>query len=235
MDKKTVTQAVQKALSSSKGERKFKQTVELAINLVNVDLTIPKNRIDEEIVLPKGRGKRPKVALFASGELAVKAKNVADVVIQPDEIDKLAGDKRRARKLATGTDFFLAEAPLMPTIGRTLGQVLGPRGKMPRPMPPQADPAAFVTPMRNAVRVRSRDKPTFHCPIGTEDMSAEDLGENAWAILERVLNKLERGKFNLGSVYVKTTMGPAVRILTEESDAKKARTAAAAAAPTGGA
>lgn len=212
MDRKAVLQAVQKALEQGKGKRKFDQSVELAINLQNVDLSIPKNRIDEEVQLPKGRGKTPKVAVFASGELAVKAKKSADLVIPPEEIEKLAGDKRRARKLATEYSFFLAEAPLMPTIGKTLGQVLGPRGKMPRAVAPNADPTNTINNLRNAVRIRSRDRPTFHTAVGTESMSPEDLADNAALVLERVQLKLERGKQNLRSVFVKTSMGPAVKV-----------------------
>lgn len=212
VDRKVVLQAVQKALELGKGKRQFTQSVELAINLKDVDLSVPKNRLDEEVPLPKGRGKVPRVAIFASGELAMKAKKVADLVIPPEEIEKLAGDKRRAKKLANEYSYFLAEAPLMPTIGKTLGQILGPRGKMPRPLPPAADPAGVVAMLRNAVRVRSRDRPTVHVPVGTEAMSPEDLADNVAMVLERVRGKLERGEQSLGSVFVKTTMGPAVRL-----------------------
>lgn len=212
MDRKAVLMAVQKALEQGKGKRKFTQSVELAVNLQNVDLSIPKNRIDEEVQLPKGRGRTPKVAIFATGELAVKSRSVADLVIPPEEIEKIAGDKRRARKMATEYAFFLAEAPLMPTIGKTLGQVLGPRGKMPRALPPNADPTNTVNNLKNAVRVRSRDRLTFHTAVGTEAMSADDLADNAQLILERIQAKLERGRQNLHSVYVKTSMGPAVKV-----------------------
>jgi large subunit ribosomal protein L1 len=216
MDRKSVLTAVQKALEQGKGKRKFTQSVELAVNLQNLDLSIPKNRIDEEVLLPKGRGRTPKIAVFATGELAVKAKKVADLVIPPEEIEKIASDKRRAKKLATEYSFFLAEAPLMPTIGKTLGQVLGPRGKMPRALPPNADPTNVVSNLRNSIRVRSRDRPTFHTAVGTEAMSPDDIADNAHLVLERIQAKLERGKFNLGSVYVKTSMGPAVKVTEEE-------------------
>lgn len=216
MDRKAVLQAVQKALEQGKGKRKFEQSVELAINLQNVDLSIPKNRVDEEVLLPKGRGKTPKVAIFASGELAVKAKKSADLVIPPEEIEKLAGDKRRARKMATEYSFFLAETPLMPTIGKTLGQVLGPRGKMPRAVPPGADPTNLIAQLKNSIRVRSRDRATFHTAVGTEAMSADDLADNARLVLERIEAKMERGRQNIGSVFVKTSMGPAVRVTEAE-------------------
>ena len=212
VEKAAILTAVKKALEGAPS-RNFGESVELAFNLKNVDLSIPKNRVDEEVQLPKGRGKAPKVAVFASGELAAKAKATADVVIMPEQIEELSGDKRKARKLANDMGFFIAEAPLMPTIGRTLGTVLGPRGKMPRPMPPQGDPAAIVKTLKNTVRVRSRDRRTFHAPIGTREMSAEDLSDNAFLIIDRVVKKMERGEQNIQSIFVKTTMGPSEKVL----------------------
>lgn len=204
--------AVRKALDE-RPQRKFVETVELAINLKDVDLTVPANRIDEEVQLPHGRGKPIKVGVFASGELAVKAKGVADVVIAPEDIEKIAGDKRRAKQLAAQTDFFVSEAPLMPTIGRRLGVVLGPRGKMPKPIPPNADPRQIVENLRTTVRLRSKDKPTFHAPIGSTSMTPEAIADNIDAVVKRLATKLQRGKMNIRSIWVKTTMGKAERVL----------------------
>lgn len=207
-----IAESVKKALESAK-PRNFTETVEIAINLRDVDLSLPRNRVEEEIILPQGRGRPVKVALFASGEMAVKARNVADLVVPPEDIEGLAEDTARAKSLAQDHDFFVAEAPLMPAIGRRLGTVLGPRGKMPRPIPPGTDPASVITNLKSAVRVRSKDKPTFHTPVGTRDMKAEALAENVETILKRVEAALPRGRGNIGSVYVKTTMGPAVRVV----------------------
>ena len=212
MAEKRSVETVKKALEAAK-PREFKESVEIAINLKDVDLSVPKNRIDDEVVLPKGRGKTVRVCVFASGELALKARAVADLVIQPQEIEEYASDKARARKLASEYDFFVAEAPLMPIIGKRLGIVLGPRGRMPRPVPPTADPTNMINAMRNTVRVRSKDRRTFHAPIGTREMAAEDLAENLDFLMRRVTGKLERGRFNIQSAFVKTTMGPAVRYL----------------------
>lgn len=203
---------VKKALEQ-RPSRKFVETVELAINLKDIDLAQPSNRIDEEIQLPHGKGRPVRVGVFASGELAVRAKGVADLVIAPEEIEKIAGDKRAAKTLARQTDFFLSEAPLMPTIGRRLGVVLGPRGKMPKPIPPNADPKPVVDQMRQTVRVRSRDKPTFHAPVGSTSMSAEEIAENIDMVIKRLSTKLVHGRMNIRSVYVKTTMGPSERLI----------------------
>jgi len=204
--------AVQKALEGAK-KRNFVETVELAINLKDVDLAIPKNRIQEDIILPFGRGKAVRVCVIGGGELALKAKNVADLVITPDEIGTIADDKKQAKKIANSTDYFIAEAPLMAVVGKRLGIVLGPRGKMPKPIPPGADPTGMVDNLRKSVTVRTKDRKTFHVPVGTVNMPPEQIADNIEIILKRVSLKLEKGMANVASAYVKTSMGPAERIL----------------------
>lgn len=214
MADKKIADAVGKILEESKKlDRKFKQNVDVVINLKNVDLSIPKNRVDEEIILPKGRGSEAKVAIFASGELALKSKKHVDLLIKPEEIEDLSGDKKAFKKIVDSHHFFIAEAPLMPTIGKTLGTVLGPRGKMPRPVPPNADVSGLVKNLRNTVKLRSKGNKTFHTVAGNEDMSGEDIAENIDAIIKRLEGLLERGRMNIGSVHVKTTMGPSERII----------------------
>ncbi len=209
-----IVKAVEEALALSKEQgRKFTQTVDLAITLKNVDMNLPKNRIDEDIILPKGRGKTAKVGVFAQGEGAALARDAADVVIQPDEFEDLQKDKRSFKKTANSVQYFLAEAPLMAQIGKSLGVVLGPRGKMPRPIPPGADPSGQIEQLRNTVKVRSKDKKSFHCVVGAETMEPADIAENLEAILKRVEGRLEHGRMNVDSVFVKTSMGPSVRVI----------------------
>ncbi len=204
-----ITEAIQKAKP-----RRFVETVEIAVNLKNLDMRRPENRIDTIVTLPHGLGKPRKVGAFATGELALKAKEAgADVVLGPDDIDELAKNKRQAKKLAKRIDFFIAESTMMPEIGRKLGPILGPRGKMPLPVPPTADPKVHIERLKKSVKIRTRDKPTFHAPIGKRDMDPEKLAENALEILKVVENKYENPVQNLKSIYVKTTMGPAVRVI----------------------
>ena len=210
--KEDIVELVKKALEGSK-ERKFKESVDLAINLKGVDLSQPKYRIEEEILLPHGRGKNVKVGLFGGAEIAAKAKGVADIIIIPEQIEEYAEDKRKARKLVTAHNYFIAEAPLMPLIGKRLGPVLGPRGKMPKPIPPGSDPTAMIGSLRKTIRVRSKDRKTFHTMVGTKDMKPDELVANIKAVVQRVTVKLEQGENNIASIYVKTTMGPSVRLM----------------------
>ena len=212
-DKKT-TEAVEKILEESKkSKRNFKQNIDVVFNLKNIDLSIPKNRIDEEILLPHGRGNTAKVALFASGELALKSKKHVDLLIKPEQIEDFSDDKKKFKKIAENHDFFIAEAPLMPTIGKSLGTVLGPRGKMPKPVPPNADLSGLVKNLRKTIKVRSKANKTFHTIAGNAEMSKDDIAANIETLIKRVESVLERGKMNIGSIYIKTTMGSSERII----------------------
>jgi len=211
MDYKNLSEKVQEAMEKAPA-RKFSETIELAVNLRDLDMAIPANRINEEVILPRGRGKKIRVAVIGSGEMVLKAKGVADLVIQPDEIESIADDKRAARKIVAGIEFFVAEAPLMPTIGKRLGVFLGPPGKMPRPVAPGSDPTGIVENLRNTVRIRSRDKKVIHIPVGTTTMKLEDITANIVEVMRRIENKIPRGPGNIASIYVKTTMGPSVRV-----------------------
>ncbi len=212
MAEKATVVAVSKALEGAK-KRNFRETVDLAINLKDIDLSLPKNRIQEDIILPHGRGKDVRICVIGGGELALKAKNVADLVITPEELGAIADDKKEAKRIANSVDYFIAEAPLMPTVGKRLGTVLGPRGKMPKPIPPGVDPTGMIDSLRRSVTIRTKDKKTFHAPVGTVDMDPEDIADNIETVLKRVEARLEKGKSNIASSYVKTTMGPAVRVV----------------------
>ena len=201
--------AIQQAIAGAP-ERGFVESVEISFTIKDVDLKVPTNRIQEEVRLPSGRGKPIRIAIFAGGEVATKAKAAGIDIIDPETIEDLGGNRQKARKLAKRYDFFLSEIPHMGTVGRFLGGVLGPRGKMPRPVPPTLDPAALAGGLKDTAIVRSRDKVTFHTAVGSREQGIEDLTSNAVAIWDRVTGKLERGAGNIRSCYIKTSMGPSI-------------------------
>jgi large subunit ribosomal protein L1 len=203
--------AIQQALDDSP-ERKFVESVEIAFTLKDVDLKNPANRIQEEIRLPSGRGKPIRITMFAGGEMATKAKAAGIDVIDPATIEDIAGNRQQARKIANKSDFFLSEIPHMGTVGRFLGVVLGPRGKMPRPVPPNLDPGMIAAGLKDTAVVRSRDRITFHTAVGSREQGLDDLTTNAMAVWNRVTGKLERGADNIRSCYIKTSMGPSVKV-----------------------
>lgn len=207
MEAEEIVGAVEKVLSSQ--ERSFVEGVDLCINLKNVDLKQPKNRIKVDVVLPK-KIREPKIGVFASGEVALKAKEAGADVIDPEELKRM--DKKKARALVQKYDYFVADISLMALIGKSLGTILGPRGKMPQPLPPGVDPAQVLARLAKIARVKSKTT-TIWVNVGRRDMDAKDIAENAAAVLKAVESRLERGWQNIATVYMKSTMGPAVKVL----------------------
>jgi large subunit ribosomal protein L1 len=207
-----IENAVSRAIDESP-PRNFRETVDIAINLRDLDLDDPSNRVDESIVLPEGTGQETSIAVFAEGETAVRAEEAADVVLDSDDLSDLGDDDGEAKDLADDIDFFLAEEGLMQDIGRYLGTVLGPRGKMPDPVGPDDDVVEMVERLKNSVQLRSGDRRTFHTRVGAENMSAEEIADNIDVIIRRLEADLEKGPLNIGDIYVKTTMGPAVEVV----------------------
>ncbi|MCW4021090.1 MAG: 50S ribosomal protein L1 [Candidatus Bathyarchaeota archaeon] len=194
-------------------KKNFNQSVELIINLRDVDMKKPEGRIQEKIELPYTVGKKVNICVFANGDIALRARRGnADLVLESTEIEGLMNDKKRQRQIAKTTDSFIAAAPLMPLVGRAFGAILGPRGKMPTPVPPTANIEEEIERHRRIILIRTRGQPVLQCRVGTEGMPDDELLENIQVVLRRVIGRLKRGIKNVQAVYVKTTMGPATEV-----------------------
>ena len=212
LDKKTLLNAVKEAKAQS-GEKKFNQTVELILDIKEIDMKSPEGRIQQVIELPHVTSKPNKILIVASGELALKAKQAkADRVIERTELEGLAGKKKELRNFANNFDVFLSEARLMPSVGRIFGPVLGPRGKLPVAVPPNDDIASLITKHHKTVVVRMRNQPIIQCLVGTEDMKEEEVVDNIQVVLRVLEGKLKRGLKNVKFAFIKTSMGKPVKI-----------------------
>lgn len=213
VDRARILEAVKAAIEKAP-ERKFSESVDITINLKNIDMAQPKNRIDETILLPHGTGKTVGIAVLGKGDITTQAREAGvDLIIGPEEIERLGGEPREARQVAGRYRFFLADTGVMPQVGRFLGPRLGPRGRMPTPIPGGTDIRPIVERLRKSVKIRTKDKKTFHVKVGSTQMPPEQIAENIDAVLKKVEGVLEQGSMNIRSVFVKTTMGPAERLL----------------------
>ncbi|ADI32471.1 50S ribosomal protein L1 [Staphylothermus hellenicus] len=209
--KEELKDAIVKAVQYSP-KRNFKQSVELIIVLKGVDPRSPEGRIRETIFLPRGLGKDKIICVVADGEMAEKARSGgARRIITRDEL--LALTKKDAKKVAQECDWVLVRTDLMANAGRILGPALGPRGKIPVPVPPAADIVSVINRYKSAILLRNKDQPQLMTRIGTEDMNPEDLVINAQTILSRIETKLPNGANNIEKIIVKTTMGPPVEVM----------------------
>lgn len=209
--KNNLEKAIEEAKNNSK-KRNFTQSIELIINLKDVDLKKPENRINEKVILPHPIDKHVKICVFGDGEFAAKAKEAgAQTIISKEMLDKIASSKKDIRKLAETHDIFIARADYMPIIGRYLGSILGPRNKMPEPLPPNADITSIIDKAKNTIWIRTRNQPTVQCIIGGENMPTEKLVENALTVISRIIERF-KGSRNIESIYIKTTMGKPVKV-----------------------
>lgn len=205
-----ILEVVKKARDTKK--RNFKQTFDLAINLRNIDLKKPDNRIKTEVNLPHGLGKEVKIGVIVD-KLIPKAKDLEDIVlIKKDQLEGFGKNKKLAKKIIKECVSFIAEAPLMPLVGKNLGPVLAPRNLMPLPIPPTAtDLKPIIEQRKKIIKIQLKDSPTIHCPIGKEDMDDQKIAENVDAIINKVITTLPKGKEQIKNFIIKVTMGKPVK------------------------
>lgn len=207
-----VIDALMKARAAA-SPRGFEQSIELIVNLKDIDLKRPEKRINLRVEVPNKFGRR-RVLIFASGDLALRARRAgADAVIEPSELEAMAKDKKEIKRRMKEFDVFYAEAPLMSLVGRLVGPFLGPRGRMPAPIPSNSPVEGLIEVGRRVIFLRSRDKPLIQCAVGSEKMEDSKVAENIEAILSSLTSALDRGFGNIRSAYVKLTMGPAIRLI----------------------
>ncbi len=195
-----------KGLKEKAKKRKFSQTFDLIIILKEFDLKKQDNKFSEDVALPHGRGGDAKVVVFADA-----VKNADCTVLTTNDLNRMATDKRELKNLAKSTDFFLAEAKLMPLVGKVLGQMLAPKGMMPRPITENVN--ELVTRLKKSVRVKVRDSPVIQAMVGKEDMADAEIEENVKVVLNAVEARLPRGKQNIRKIMLKLTMSEPVKIV----------------------
>lgn len=210
ISKDKIVEAVKKAIENSV-KRRFKQSIEIIIVLRDIDPRSPEGRIRETIFLPREIKKDIKICVVADGETAAKAREAgAYKVITKAELTGI--DRKTAKKIAQECDWVLVRTDLMALAGKILGPALGPRGKIPVPVPPAADIVSVMNRYRRAIFVRVKDQPQIMCRIGTEDMDPEEIAENALAVLSSLEAKLPNPAHNISKIIIKTTMGSPVEV-----------------------
>ena len=197
------------ALMKDVPRAKFTESIDVSINL-GVDPRKSDQVVRGSSILPNGTGKNVRVAVFAQGDNAEKAKAAgADIV----GFEDLAEDIKKGNM---NFDVVIASPDAMRVVG-TLGQILGPRGLMPNPKVGTVTPDV-VTAVKNAktgqVRYRTDKAGIIHCSIGNMDFDAKALNEN----LSSLLADLAKAKpASAKGIYIKkitvsSTMGPGILV-----------------------
>lgn len=189
------------------GKRNFNQSAELTLVLKDIDVKKGFN-LNEVVALPHKPSSLPTICLVGSGDMATRAKAAGvEHIMDPQELDRLGTNKREARKMVRAHDFFLSDTNQMAAVGRSLGQFLGPKGKMPTPLPYGAPIENIAGRFKGSVRIRAKNQLSLSTKIGDEKLTDEQLAENASAIIAAVEKKLPQGEQNIRNAHIKFTMG----------------------------
>ena len=227
MEKNEVIEAL-KRIKEISNKRNFNQSIDLIINLKGLDLKKQEQQLDLFSTLHFDRGKKVSVCGLMGPELQTQAKELFDEVILADDFVKFK-DKKEIKKLANKHDFFVAQATIMPKVAATFGRVLGPRGKMPNPkigcvVAPNANLKPLHDKLQKTIRLMTKSNPIIQCSVGKEDTNENEVADNILTIYSSVLHALPNEKQNVKNVYLKLTMGKAVKVgekIEKEEEEKK--------------
>ena len=222
MDKTDIIHAIKTAREKSK-QRKFAESIDIIINLKGLNIKKETEKILAFIPLPHQRGKRIKITALVDQALSTKAKADCDNHILLEEFKKL--EKKKIKKIAKDTDYFIAQANIMPKVAQTFGRVLGPRGMMPNPkagcvVPSTADLKPLVARLQKLAKIETKNEPTIKTSLGSSKLKDDELAENALAIYNYVVHHVPQEKNNIKNILIKTSMGQPV-VVGENVGAKK--------------
>ena len=188
-------------------ERKFKQSVDLIVNLKGVDLR--KTNVNAVITIPH-KIKEKKVCGFLT------EKNELVQTITKLDFKKYK-EKTALKNLVNSFDFFIAHGSLMPSVASTFGQVLGPAGKMPSPQlgivmtESSEDIKNVLEKISKSVKIRAKEA-SIKVSVGKENMSNEEISANVKAIYGGIVKALPTKKENVKNVLIKFTMSKSKEI-----------------------
>ena len=223
MEKKEILQAIKQARENSK-KRNFEQSLDIIINLKNINIKKEDEKINTFFSLPHAIREKVNVTALISKELSTKAKSVCTEIVLDENFK--SQDKKSIKKLAAKTDFFIAQANIMPKIAATFGRVLGPRGLMPNPktggiVPPTGEIAPVVEKLKSMIKLETKNEATIKASAGKESMKDEDLADNFLAIYNTVLHQVPKEKNNIKNVLIKFTMSSSFEVGKETTKTKE--------------
>ena len=224
--KKSINAAIEHSVIKKEGfkdkVRKFDESIDLIINLKDLNLNDPKQRIDKEIVLPNNTitSDKPNVCVIASDEILLEARKLGLETIDTDGLVQLNNEEKKVKKkFVKKYDFFIVEDKMMPSVARYLARFLGPLGKMPKPFPSGYGIVSSPEDLRVAIerylkiiRIQLKKQLLIQVKIGKKSMEEERVFENLKAVVDYIADQMPHKYNNIKSMFLKTTMGHPIKV-----------------------
>ncbi|MBY8979414.1 MAG: hypothetical protein KGD72_03390 [Candidatus Lokiarchaeota archaeon] len=224
--KKSINAAIKHSVMKKEGfkdkVRKFDESIDLIINLKDLNLNDPKQRIDKEILLPNNTitSDKPNVCVIASDEILLEARNLGLETIDNDGLVQLNNEEKKVKKkFVKKYNFFIVEDKMMPSVARYLARFLGPLGKMPKPFPTGYGIVSSPEDLRIAIerylkiiRIQLKKQLIIQVKIGKKSMEEDRVFENLKAVVDYIADQMPHRYNNIKSMFLKTTMGHPIKI-----------------------
>lgn len=224
--KKSINAAIEHSVMKKEGfkdkVRKFDESIDLIINLKDLNLNDPKQRIDKEILLPNNNitSDKPNVCVIASDEILLEARNLGLETIDNDGLVQLNNEEKKVKKkFVKKYNFFIVEDKMMPSVARYLARFLGPLGKMPKPFPSgygiissPDDLKIAIERYLKIIRIQLKKQLLIQVKIGKKSMEEDRVFENLKAVVDYIADQMPHRYNNIKSMFLKTTMGHPIKI-----------------------
>ena len=215
MEKETIQKALNELKEKSQ-KRKFTQTIDLIVNLKELNLKNPQDQVDFFALLNFDKGRKTKVCALIGPELKDEAEKFCDTVITVDQFPQYA-EKKKLRKLAEDHDFFLGQSDMMTKIAQVFGRVLGVRNKMPNPkggcvIVPKTPLGPLCTKLQKTIRISAKTSPSIKCAVAKESMKEEEILDNILTLYNQIVHHLPKEENNVKNVFLKMTMSKPVKV-----------------------
>ncbi|ELT97122.1 hypothetical protein CAPTEDRAFT_21840 [Capitella teleta] len=212
LSRDTVNEAAASVLKGAEDKkRKFTETVELQISLKNYDPQKDK-RFAGTVKLKHIPRPRMKVCILGDQQHCDEAKvnNLSNMDV--DSLKKLNKNKKLVKKLAKKYSAFLASDSLIKQIPRILGPGLNKAGKFPTPLSHGESMSAKVEEVKATIKFQMKKVLCLSVAVGHVQMSADELTSNIILSVNFLVSLLKKNWQNVRALYIKSTMGPAIRI-----------------------
>lgn len=204
-----------KELRELSPKRNFAQSLDIIVNLQQIDLKKPEHKVDLGIVMPTPIKAKPiKVCAIVDKSMA-HAEDVFDYVLYNEDMMAMKGDLKKIRTITHNYDKFVVQAAYMPQFAQVFGKYLGPMNKMPSPklgmvINEKTPLQELYDKLQKTVHLQTKKNLVLQSSIGTENETDEELAEKIAQIYQTLTQSLVNHENNIKNVAIKFTMSKVV-------------------------
>ena len=206
-----LAESITTMLKDRKQDRKFKESIDLQVNLKNYDTNKDK-RFSGSLRLPNVCRPRMKVCIICDLVHEDLAKAQGLTFTNMDELKKLNKNKKLVKKLCAQYDAFLASESIIKTLPRVVGPHMNRAGKFPTAVAAAEDLTAKVTELQGTIKFQLKKVLCLGTCVGHAEMDQEQIRQNTVTAVNFLISLLKKNWQNMKSCYIKTTMGKPQRI-----------------------